>query len=82
LRALHQRLAPRQLKAKPRRFGKQNWLIDSPRRDSPPIYPVAFIFDEQENRMVNRWCDQEIAGFTIDRDVNPMLNRICLKLDE
>ena len=32
--------------------------------------------------MVNRWCDQEIAGFTIDRDVNPMLNRICLKLDE
>jgi hypothetical protein len=43
--------------------------------------PVAFIFDERDSGMVNRWCvtasqpPYNLAG------VNPMLNRICVKLE-
>jgi hypothetical protein len=74
--------SPPQLEAKAHRFGKQKRPFDSPRRHFPPIYPVAFISGERRNRMVNRWCATEIAGFAIVPGVNPMLNRICLKLDK
>jgi hypothetical protein len=32
--------------------------------------------------MVNRWCAAVGADFTTVPGVNPMLNRICLKLKE
>jgi hypothetical protein len=49
--------------------------------NSARFHPVAFIFDEWRGRMVNRWCatanqtPHNVAG------VNPMLNRICVKLE-
>jgi chemotaxis protein CheZ len=44
--------------------------------------PVAFIFGERRARMVNRWCVAAGPGCKTISDVNPMLNRICVKLDE
>jgi hypothetical protein len=49
---------------------------------SARFYPVAFIFDEWRAHMVNRWC--AAASFIVrgGSGVNPMLNRICVKLLE
>jgi hypothetical protein len=75
-------LARHQLKSKPRRFGKQKRLFDSPSLQLGADLPVAFIFDERGRRMVNRWYAAGPAHLTTVPGVNPMLNRICLKLRE
>jgi hypothetical protein len=45
--------------------------------------PAAFIFNERLAGMVNRWCVAATRR-ALHRvpGVNPMLNRVCLKLDE
>jgi hypothetical protein len=43
---------------------------------------LAFIFGEAQAAMVNRWCAEAICGDHKVPAVNPMLNRICLKLGE
>jgi hypothetical protein len=50
--------------------------------NSARFFPVAFIFGELRPRMVNRWCAAVGARLTKVPRVNPMLNRISVKLEE
>jgi hypothetical protein len=50
--------------------------------NSARFYPVAFIFNERRGRMVNRWYARFGCVLHDNSGVNPMLNRICLKLEE
>jgi hypothetical protein len=44
------------------------------------ICPVAFIFDERGRGMVNPWCVAASRACASVPGVNPLLNRITLKL--
>jgi hypothetical protein len=49
---------------------------------SARFYPVAFIFDERRQRMVNRWYAALKARSATGSGVNSMLNRVCFKREE
>jgi hypothetical protein len=46
------------------------------------FYPVAFIFGEGRQRMVNRWYAALKARSATGSGVNSMLNRVCFKREE
>jgi hypothetical protein len=75
-------LARHQLEAKPRRFGKQNRFSIHHADNSARFRQLGFIFNERRSSMVNRRCVTTRARCFQRPGVNPMLNRVRLKVEK